>query len=44
MTIGSGVAIAGIWIAIAIIGWHEPGAGAFTAIMGMIATVHIAKR
>lgn len=41
MTLGSGIAVLGIWTGIGMIGWHEPGAGAFAAIFGTMATAAI---
>lgn len=44
MTIGRGIAVAGIWFAVSAIGWQEPGAGAFTAIVAAAVTLALAGK
>lgn len=44
MSIGSGLAVAAIWAAVGVIGWHDPGAGFATSIFGLIASTVIVGR
>ncbi len=37
--LGKGLGTCGIWLGVGMIGWHEPGAGAFAAIPAALATV-----
>lgn len=41
MSIGTGIAIVGIWGAVALIGLHSPGAGIVVALFAMMATSEI---
>jgi hypothetical protein len=43
MSIGRGIAILGIWGAVAVIGWHDPESGVVAAIFGMVATFAAAE-
>lgn len=44
MSLGAGIAIAGLGIGAGLIGWHEPGAGACAMLFVMIASLCIAAR
>lgn len=42
MEVGSGIAVAGIWVAVAIVGWKNVGAGMILGICALLATLAIA--
>ena len=42
MTLGAGVAIAGMWIAVAVVGRVNAGAGFLIGFLAMVATIAVA--
>ncbi len=42
MSTGAGIAIAGIWLAVSLVGWHEPAAGLLMASPATFTTLVIA--
>jgi hypothetical protein len=43
MSIARGIAVLGIWGAVAVIGWHDPTSGVVAALFAMFATEVVCK-
>lgn len=41
MEIGSGIAIAGIWVAVAVVGYKNPAAGILVALFAVLGTLAV---
>lgn len=43
MSLDTGIAIAGMWLAVAVVGWHAPEAAVPVAVFAMGATIVVAR-